>query len=117
MPHGVHLASLQQVSDPTLLNYRYIPDGFGWGMLACPLCFPPFTNLNAEAQWQEVVCMNEGSCQEYVCAGSRRKAGNRVQVTRKMGFTCIGLAFLIWVFQSSPHSSEVKGVSPIFTAE
>ena len=49
--------------------------------------------------------------------GSHWEAGKRIQVARKMGLTFTGHAFLTWVFQSSPQSSEVRGRNPILTSE
>lgn len=37
--------------------------------------------------------------------------------SQKENEKCVSLPFLIWVFQSSPHSREVRDASPIFTAE
>ena len=47
-----------------------------------------------------------------LCAGSAEQGSSQ-----KENEKCVSLPFLIRVFQSSPHSREVRDASPIFTAE
>ena len=59
------------------------------------------------------MCVSEGSWQEYVMCWVSREQGSSQKENEK----CVSLPFLIRVFQSSPHSREVRDASPIFTAE